>query len=111
MQFIEYPAFLREYARLHKRFLSLDADIEKIKRLLARCPEGTGGKNWNALYRTERIIVFKTRLACMYLRKNALRLVYAYLPGDKSIVLIELYFKGDKENEDRERIKNYLASF
>lgn len=111
MQFDEYSYFTREYDRLYKRFPSLDRDIEKVKKFLVRYPEGSGGKNWNILHRTERVIVFKTRLACMYLRRSALRLVYAYLPNKNHIDLIEIYFKGDKENEDRQRIKEYLERF
>jgi len=108
MQFIEHPAFVREYARLRKRFLSIDDDFDKFKKVLAVLPQGTGGKHWNALHHSEQISVFKTRLACAYLKKNSLRVVYAYLPTKMCVEFIEFYFKGDKESENRERIKAYL---
>ncbi|MHB8710354.1 MAG: hypothetical protein ACYC6X_02280 [Minisyncoccota bacterium] len=108
MRFTEYSPFVHEYGRLYKRFPSLDQDIEKIKKFLIRYPMGSGGKNWNILHKTERVIVFKTRLACMYLRSSALRLVYAHSPDENRIDFIEVYFKGDKEAEDKQRIKEYL---
>ena len=108
MMFAEQSEFTREYVRLRKRFLSLDDDIEKFKKVLIVLPHGTGGKHWNSLHHSEKVSVFKTRLACEYLRKNSLRVVYAYMPTENRIELIEIYFKGDKENEDRKRIKDYL---
>jgi hypothetical protein len=37
-----------------------------------------------------------------------LRLVYAWFPNEIRIVLVELYFKGEKELEDRERIHKHF---
>jgi hypothetical protein len=47
-------------------------------------------------------------LFCRYLKGAALRIVYAYHAAHTRVDFIEIYFKGDKENEDQERIKNYL---
>jgi hypothetical protein len=39
---------------------------------------------------------------------SGLRLVYAHFEAMDKIELVEIYFKGDKENEDRGRIlRNY----
>ena len=111
MKFIEQPEFVREYARLRKRFLSLNDDFEKFKKVLTELPQGTGGKHWNALHNLEQVSVFKTRLACSYLRKSSLRVIYFYISVEARIEFIEIYFKGDKENEDRKRIKDYLDKF
>jgi hypothetical protein len=108
MQFSEHPSFTREFKRLFKRFKSLESDLEKIKKLLAKKPEGTDGRHWNALHRSEKIVVFKARMLCRYLRNNALRIIYVYLSTEDRINFIEIYFKGDKENEDNERIKEYV---
>jgi len=40
-----------------------------------------------------------------------LRIIYAYCENKHMIEFIQLYFKGDKENEDHNRIKNYLCNF
>ena len=111
MTFTEHSDFAREYVRLRKRFLSLDDDLAKLKKVLAVLPQGTGGKHWNVLHRLEPITIFKTRLACTYLRKNALRVTYAHIPTENRIEFIEIYFKGDKESEDTGRIKDYLKKF
>lgn len=110
MQFAEESKFAREYAKLYKRFLSLDTDIEKVKKVIARLPEGSGSKRWSVLHRSENVVILKTRVSCTSLRRDALRLIYAHFPMKNRIDFIEIYFKGDKENEDRERIKDYLRN-
>ena len=37
---------------------------------------------------------------------SGLRLIYAHFQVEEKIVLIELYHKNDKENEDKQRILN-----
>lgn len=40
--------------------------------------------------------------------KSGIRIIYAYFHNEDKIELIEIYYKGDKKNEDREGIlKNY----
>jgi hypothetical protein len=47
-------------------------------------------------------------MACKALKgrgvNSGLRLIYAYFNEEQRITFVELYFKGDKENEDRQRI-------
>ena len=55
--------------------------------------------------------VIKVRkIACKSLKgrgvNSGLRLIYAHFELERKIVLIELYHKNDKENEDRQRILN-----
>jgi hypothetical protein len=38
------------------------------------------------------------------------RVVYAYHDDTITFVYIEIYFKGEKENEERERIEKYLEN-
>ena len=42
--------------------------------------------------------------------KSGIRIIYAYYVPTHTVDFIEIYFKGELENEDRERIKQYLAS-
>jgi len=108
MQFDEIPSFSKELKRLQKRYRSLPKDILSLKSLLERQPEGNESRHWRGLHKSESLAVFKMRLACASLHSSDMRLVYAYHPGDTKIVFIELYFKGDKANEDRELIKEYI---
>jgi hypothetical protein len=41
--------------------------------------------------------------------QSGIRVIYAYFEEKDKIELIEIYYKGDKENEDRERILKYYA--
>ena len=36
--------------------------------------------------------------------QTGIRVIYAYFEENDRIEFIEIYYKGDKENEDRERI-------
>jgi len=38
---------------------------------------------------------------------SGIRIIYAYFEKEDAIEFIEIYFKGDKENEDKKRIKKY----
>ncbi|MDH5185485.1 MAG: hypothetical protein OEZ20_00150 [candidate division WOR-3 bacterium] len=42
---------------------------------------------------------------------SGIRVICAYFPESDKIELIEIYYKGDKANEDRARIKNYLDTY
>ena len=52
------------------------------------------------------------KFACMSLKgrgcDSGLRLIYTFSKSNKSAYLLEIYFKGDKENEDIARIVNFL---
>jgi len=49
------------------------------------------------------------KFACRSLKgkgvHSGIRVIYAYFQDEDKIELIEIYYKGDKENEDRERIQ------
>lgn len=67
-------------------------------------------KHVHVLNETGRLQVIKARFACQYLKGASMRIIYAYIPEERRIEFIELYFKGDRENEDRERIRRYPAA-
>ena len=62
------------------------------------------------MIQTESLCIVKARLFCRYLKGTSLRIIYSYFEQEQKIEFIELYFKGDKDNEDRERIKEYLEN-
>ncbi|MDD3896927.1 MAG: hypothetical protein PHU04_03750 [Candidatus Peribacteraceae bacterium] len=81
--------------------------MESLKAVLAACPTGLG-KNFTVLHAGAGLRIVKARMACRALRNRSLRLIYAFHETDRRIVFIELYFKGDKEHEDRKRIEDYV---
>ncbi|MDP3051879.1 MAG: hypothetical protein Q8N42_00030 [bacterium] len=109
MNFDEQPDFSKEFVRLAKRYRSLPDDIEEFKKVLIARPLGAG-KHFNVITKTEAVIVVKARLFCKYLKGASFRIVYAYHEAASRFEFIEIYFKGEKESEDRERIKEYLKN-
>lgn len=111
MEFQELPIFGKECKRLGKKYRSLAKDIAKLKPVLGNCPRGNGSKHWNRLCVLDdgKVVVFKVRLACAALRgESLLRIVYAHHAEKETIEFLEIYFKGNKENEDSTRIQEYL---
>lgn len=101
--------FDKEFKRLFKKYKSLNDDFEKFKKILLVSPAGIG-KNFVIIYSVKTIKIAKARMACRALRDRSLRIIYAYLEQEQKVEFIEIYFKGEKENEDRERIKEYLEA-
>ena len=107
MNFNELPEFQKELKRLGKKYKSLSDDLQEFCSVVSAVPLGNS-KHFNVITQTEALHVVKARLFCKYLKGSSLRIVYSYFEQEQRIEFIELYFKGDKENEDKERIKRYL---
>src|SRR3989338_5407857 len=110
INFNELPEFSKEFRQLAKKYRSLPDDLGEFKRVIAVVPLGNS-KHFNVITKNEQCVVVKARLFCRYLRGSSLRVVYAFYCESSKVDFIEIYFKGDKENEDRERIKEYLSDF
>ena len=110
MNFDELTEFIKEFKWHAKKYRSLSDDFEEFKRVLAIQPLGNS-KHFNIITRNEIVSIIKARLFCRYLKGSSLRIIYVYYQERATIEFIELYFKSDKENENRERIKEYLKNF
>lgn len=107
------PEFERDLKQLSKKYRSLPDDLEEFLRVISLQPRGAG-KNFAVLTVQGAITIIKARLFCRALKGNTLRIIYAYIEETNEvefvgIEFIELYFKGDKENEDQKRIQEYLS--
>ena len=111
------PPFERDLKKLIKRFQTLGEDlkifIEKGLFSYHKLHIDNGGifSIPDLRLRDPRVRVFKAKkFACRALKgrgaQSGIRVIYAYFENSDRIELIELYFKGDKENEDRERIRD-----
>lgn len=107
--FSQLPEFEKELKKLSKKYPSLESDILDIKQVLLTYPTGIG-KNFIIIKSTENIKIVKVKIQCESLRARTIRLIYSYREDKIEFVYIEVYFKGDKENEDRERIEGYLKN-
>ncbi len=110
MNFNELPEFSKEFKRFSKKYKSLHDDLVEFKRIVSIIPLGNS-KHFNIITQTEVLHIVKARLFCKYLKGSSLRIIYSYFEQKQRIEFIELYFKGDKENENRERIKEYLRNY
>ena len=110
MNFDELSEFSKEFKQLSKKYLSLMEDLDEFKKILSAIPLGNS-KHFNVITRSSGAMIVKARLFCKYLKGSSLRVIYSYIQQTNTIEFIELYFKGSKANEDRERIKYYLSQF
>lgn len=101
------PEFEKEFKRLFKKYKTLEDDLKKFKEVLANFPTGVG-KNFIIIHSGQNVKIIKARMACRALRDRSLRVIYAYFEQEQKIEFIEIYFKGSKGNEDRDRIAGYL---
>lgn len=109
MNFRETEEFEKEVKRLSKKYKSLDEDLKEFKKVVSVIPLGTG-KHFAVLHVHGTVQIVKARLFCRYLKGSSLRVIYAFDMQKEQVEFIEIYFKGDKENEDRGRIEGYVRS-
>ncbi|MBI4653772.1 MAG: hypothetical protein HY752_02085 [Nitrospirae bacterium] len=104
--------------KLLKRFRTLEDDLEifilKELNLYHKLKIDNKGIFQIPGLRFENPKIYKAKkFACRSLKgkgvQSGIRVIYAYLEEKDKIELIEIYYKGDKENEDRERILRYYG--
>ena len=110
MKITESDAFKKEFKRLSKKYRTLEKDFEVLKSTILVEPKGDGSKHWNLLKQDGDKSVFKIRMMCRALRSSSFRVVYVFGGSSIEVLFIEIYFKGDKENEDWERIAQYFKN-
>ena len=101
------PEFEREFKKLSKKYPSLGEDLKNLEVVLCNYPTGIGN-NFIVTHFDTSIKIIKARLSCRSLRNRSMRVMYAYHDDSFEFMYIEIYFKGDKDNEDKKRIKEYL---
>ncbi len=105
MHFDELPEFNRDFKRLLKKYKTLKDDLVVLKQVLEVFPNERPPFSYrmNNLA-IESYVVKVKKIACKSLKgkgvKTGLRLIYAFLPEKQKIVLIEMYHKNDRHQED-----------
>ncbi|MEI7482973.1 MAG: hypothetical protein WCK75_11600 [Elusimicrobiota bacterium] len=111
------PEFEKELKKLSKRYRTLEADLKTfISVQLCLFHElkqdNNGIENISGLGITEPKIYKATKFACRSLggtgSRSGIRIIYAYFEAENKIQFIEIYYKGDKELENRDRIFKYF---
>lgn len=108
------PTFEKDLKGLLKRFRTLEKDLETFIQvqidLFHRQKIDNGGiVQIPGLPVSGHVKIFKARkFACRALKgsgsKSGIRIIYAYFEAEDRFEFVEIYFKGDKPSEDKERI-------
>ena len=107
--FNSLPEFNKEFRKLEKKYKSLTEDLKFLEKILAENPVGFG-TNFAIIHSDQNCKIVKARLSCRSLRGRSLRVIYAYHEDCINFMYIEIYFKGNKENHDYERVEEYLRN-
>jgi len=128
MLFEELDEFKKDLKSLLKKYRSLNEDLDVVKKILETLPDERPPFSFriNNLG-IETCVIKVKKIACKALKgkgvNSGLRLIYAHfeeikevIEDDKTIqhgqeakiIMMELYHKKDKANEDKERIKRHF---
>lgn len=120
MKYEKTDDFVRDLKKLLKKLKSLADDLDTAKKNAIElfhfhnidnkgisAIQGVGNTNELQFYKVK-------KFACKSLPgrgvRSGIRIIYAYIPKEHTIVFLELYFKANQENEKRERITNFIWS-
>jgi mRNA-degrading endonuclease RelE of RelBE toxin-antitoxin system len=116
-EIVELPEFKKDLKKLLKKFPTLEEDLQNFISTQLILFHKMGIDNKGVFRLTDLGFdfpqVFKAKkFACRSLKgrgsMSGIRIIYAYYPDTDRIELIEIYFKGIKENEDRRRLLKLL---
>lgn len=108
--------FKKDLKKLLKRFPSLEEDLDSLVKAQLIAYHKLNIDN-HGIFAIENLAISSPRIfkvkkfACKSLKgkgvHSGIRVIYAYFPDEDRIEFVEIYYKGDQEDEDRERIKDY----
>jgi len=110
--------FEKDLKKLIKRFRTLKDDLdiftEKQLRLFHKLDIDNKGTVLISNLGIKYPKIYKARkFACRSLKgkgsASGIRVIYAYFKDEDCVEFIEIYYKGDKENEDIERISRHYS--
>ena len=107
MEFKQTAKFARNFKKLMKKYKTLAQDLARWQNLISKQIGfiTTNPTTHHSLLRSShnrQVFVFKSRFHCRYLRGSSLRIIYFYFASKQEFLLVEIFFKGEKENEDRQ---------
>lgn len=113
---IYLPEFEKDRKKLLKKLRTLDDDLDIFINVQLKLYHKLNINN-NSVFPIENLgitipQIYKVRkFACKALKgkgvHSGIRIIYAYFEAEDKIEFIEMYYKGDKENEERVRIFKY----
>lgn len=118
MNYEETAEFKHDLKKLSKKFLSLREDLKINKKYrielfhIQKIDSRSIFKIENA-GNCDELQFFKIKkFQCKSLKgrgvKSGIRVIYAFFPTQQKIVFLEIYFKANQENENRQRIIDFI---
>ena len=118
INFEETEDFARDFKKLRKKFSSLRDDLKIVKQYEIELfhlqnIDRRGIVMVNGVGNTKELQFYKIRkFACKSLKgcgaRSGIRVVYAFSPAFSKVVFLEIYFKAKQENENRQRITDFI---
>ena len=108
MKIIEGDEFQKELKKFLKKYRTLESELAVAKLAITAEPRGDGTKHWNILKQSGDVYIIKMRMMCRAVRGSDFRLIYKYDGFSVEVMLIEMYYKGNKAREDVTRYEKYL---
>jgi len=113
------PEFEKDIKKLRKRFNTLEEDLTIFINTQLNLYHKLKIDNKGIFTITDgpshSFKIFKAKkFACRALKgkgvRSRIRIIYAYNEAEDSVDFIEIYYKGDKTIEDKERISSYIKN-
>ena len=110
--------FKKDFKKLVKKFKTLDEDLNTFITNQLKLTHKLNIDNKGVVRISDLGIeypkIYKARkFPCKALKgkgaASGIRIIYAYYENEDIIEFVEIYYKGEKENEDRERILRYCG--
>lgn len=111
MIFEELDEFKKDLKKLSKKHKTLYEDIEIVKKVLNVNPNERPPFSYRiAGLEIETCVIKIKKIASKSFKgkgvNSGFRIIYAHYEKNDKIIMIELYHKSNKDNEDKERILN-----
>lgn len=119
IEYFELESFKKDFKKLQKRFPTLPDDFARAKKDAIELFHLSKINNQSVVlipgFPYEKFKIYKLRkFACKSLKGkgiySGIRIIYAYDQENKTVTFIEIYFKSDQLNEDRNRIESFIGS-
>ena len=119
IRYEETDGFKKDFKKLLKRFRTLSEDLEVVKRNAIELFHDHKIDNQSVFQiqnlHTEYIKIYKIKkIACKSLKgkgaRSGIRVIYAFYVNENKVDLIEIYYKGDKDEMSFNRAKEYIKA-
>ena len=104
MNVLQGKEFKKELKKLQKKYPSLPKDLAVIEKLIFAFPFGEDSRHCNVLKQAKRKFICKRRMMCRSVKGSEFRVIYFYDGETITLEYLEIYYKGNKEAEDKKRV-------